>query len=286
MGFVLSGGVVGGVIVQPLFSWLIERAGTWRVGWISAALIVLLVTFLSLFIRSKPSDVGQQPDGFSEGGNGSAVRANRSKVYRTTSNWPLKAILRSRVLWLILVVEIGIRQSFVFITAHGVLHFTDIGFSSMEGALLLSVCVGSSIFSRIPTGWLADRVEPKWIITTALGLMCLSLTSIWLSRSLTLLFGLSAIFGFCFGGLWVMLPTIKGNYFGAETYHHLFGFTHPITSVFVYPSAAIAGFIADHTGSYDFAFLSVAAILALGFASSLFLRPPMRAKDCASSVGL
>jgi MFS family permease len=65
LAILLSGGGIGGFIAAPLLDRVIRLAGgNWRVGWfIVAALSAIVAVVIAVFVKERPADVGQAPDG-------------------------------------------------------------------------------------------------------------------------------------------------------------------------------------------------------------------------------
>ena len=63
LGIVLSAAAFGGFIAAPLYTLIMREAGTWRAGWLAAGTFCALALISSLFMKSKPADIGQFPDG-------------------------------------------------------------------------------------------------------------------------------------------------------------------------------------------------------------------------------
>jgi MFS family permease len=277
MGLVLTGGPMGGFLAQPLFAGLMQRTDSWRIGWLAAALFVLPALALCFFIKNDPRALGQEADGIEpdHAGSGSAGPAPKGhRTYRTPDLWTLKAALSTRTLYLIMSATLAHSLPLSLIMTHGVLHFTDLGFSRMAAASILSFTALGSGLARFPAGWLGDRVEPRWILTAALSLEMMAFIGLWLAPSLTALLALGPLFGFCFGASMVMIPTVLGNYYGPHAFAGLSGFLAPVLVTFEALVPVGGGLIADRTGSYDLAFLLLSAVILAGVVASALMAPP------------
>jgi MFS family permease len=277
LGIVMTGAAVGGFIAQPFFTWVMQSSDSWRIGWLTAGIIVILALVCSFFTRSKPEDLGQHPDGLSPeeaAGAGGGVKAART--YRTSDLWTTREALKTKAVWFLVIVGIAHGMAIITVMAHGVLHFIDSGLTEMQAATVLSVIILGSGAARFPMGWVADRIEPRWIITASLALMMLCLAGIWKTPGMGALMAMGLIFGFGYGAILVMFPAIMGNYFGPDAFAGIIAVLGPSLVVFGAATPVAAGFIADTTGSYDLAFIALIIILIVGTAFSFFMAPPQK----------
>jgi len=79
-----------------------------------------------------------------------------------------------------------------------------------------------------------------------------------------------------------MQPAIIGNYFGAESFAKIYGVMSPVIVSITALVPLAAGIIADRTGSYDLAFITISIVVIFSFLSALMLRPPIQAFDIES----
>ncbi len=278
IGLVMTGAAVGGFLAQPFYTWLMASTGTWRAGWLTGSGFALLAMVCSLLLIGKPEDVGQYPDGLSPD---EATRATQdggksAKTYRTDEKWELKESVKTPILWFFITSIVGHIMVLFLITSHGVLHFTDKGFSGMQAASILSFVILGSGLARFPVGWLGDRVEARWIITITLGVMLVMFIGLWKLTSLKMMIAAGMIFGFCYGSQLIMFPTLLGNYYGPDAFAAINGIVGPLVVFFGAMVPVGAGYIFEKGGSYDLAFIILSIILSVAFAASLFLSPPRK----------
>jgi len=280
IGFVMTGAALGGSIVQPAYTWVIQSTGQWETGWLLSSGCVLVALCLSFRVRSKPSDIGQFPDGLGPTGRASTGNGTSmvDRVYRTPAPWEVREVFRTRTAWLITGVMVPQAMTTILINTHGRLHITDIGYSRMQGATVLMFVILGSGIARLPMGWLGDRIEPRYIVSGALLFMLISFMVFWRGSSFGLLVASGSVFGICFGTLLVMLSTMIANYFGTESYASISACISPFLTVIGAAIPTTAGYAADRLGSYDVPFAVLSAALFLSIIFSLFLSPPRRPK--------
>jgi MFS family permease len=165
----------------------------------------------------------------------------------------------------------------IFITTHGVLHFTDIGFSQMQAALILSLVILGGGLIRLPIGWVGDQIEPRKLITIALSMMLFNV-----NRTLAVVpfqpdnCRRYIIFGLSYGTMVVMHPTIVANYFGPDVFAGINAAIAPFTIIFAACVPTLSGYIFEKTSSYDWPFIILLIVMTLALIASFFLLPPRK----------
>ncbi len=81
----------------------------------------------------------------------------------------------------------------------------------MQAASIMGFIIFGSGVARFPMGALADRIEPRRIISAALFVMMFSLIGLWKAPSMGFLLFVGPCFGFSYGTLLVMQPSIIGE---------------------------------------------------------------------------
>lgn len=277
IGLVMSGAPLGGFVAQPVYTWLMAQTKTWQTGWLTGLFFTLLCLVLVHFVRNKPEDLGQYPDGLgpeevrlAENGPG------RVRAYRTTEIWTLGEVFRTPAIWFITVLLVAqVVPVFMMIT-HGVLHLTDMGLDKMHASYVLGFMLLGTSVARLPMGWVGDRIEPRWIVVGAVLARLIAYTGIWLVPYYPALLVFAFVFGFTYGTTLVLLSTLIANYYGADVFASVIGLLMPIwiASGAIIPVGA--GYAYDYFHSYDLAFIGVNAIIAASLICSLFLKPPRK----------
>jgi sugar phosphate permease len=288
LGIVLSSGAFAGFIAAPLYTLIMQETGTWKAGWLAAGIFCALALITSLFIRNKPADIGQFPDGInpeSASDTLGSVTTEKAKTYRTSESWELREVLRKPVLYLLGLCMVAQLSAIYLFTTHGVLHLTDVGFTRMQSASAIGNLVLFSGLARLPMGFVGDRIEPRWIMTVALGGMGVATVGIWKAPGdFGALLAIMSIFGFCFGSIVPMFPAIIGNYFGPSAFAPITGFLSPFMILIGAPVPVVAGIIYDSFHSYDIAFIYVAILILVAALLAPALVPPEKTKRPPSRV--
>lgn len=280
LGIVLSSAAFAGFIAAPLYTVIMRETGTWRAGWVAAGICCAVSLIACLFIQNKPSDLGQFPDGVDPelaADPNSFAQSRAPRTYRTSESWVLKEVLRTPAVYLLGVCLIAQMSAVYLLTTHGVLHWTDLGFTRLQAGSVIGNLILFSGFARLPIGFVGDRVEPRWIMTVALAGMGLATLGLWKPpASFGALLAIGSLFGFCFGSIAPMFPTILGNYFGPSAFAPITGFLSPIMILIGAPVPLVAGMIYDRVHSYDLAFVYVVIFTLLATVCACGLVPPKR----------
>jgi len=106
LSILLSGGGIGGFVAAKLLNGVILAAhGNWRMGWwVVAGLSALVAVIAAVFVKERPADLGQQPDGIpTDAGSASKGVASGNRTgHITTEQWTYGEVVRSPQLWLML----------------------------------------------------------------------------------------------------------------------------------------------------------------------------------------
>ena len=279
IGLLMTGAPVGGFIAPPVYTWIMTHMGGWRTGWLISTGVLCIALVMSFWVKSKPSDIGQYPDGMApeiartDGKTGSKEGA---RTFRTESAWTLREVLKSPAIWLITGANLSHAMCLGVVIYHGVLHLIDVGYTNMNAAYILSMIIVSSGIVRFPIGWLGDRIEPRWLLLGSLVLTLIGFVGIWKAPSFGALMIIGPIYGFAYGTMLTILPTITGNYYGPEVYASIRGFFGPFVTIIGAAVPTLAGYSVEKLGSYDVIFLVLSIILLGGIGCSIFLSPPQK----------
>ncbi|MCD4657745.1 MAG: MFS transporter [Planctomycetes bacterium] len=128
---------------------------------------------------------------------------------------------------------------------------------------------------RIVWGWLSDRIGRKFAINLMIllqGLMMIGVLFIGKSSS-GLMFAACWI-GFNFGGNFALFPAATADYFGLKNLGSNYGWVFTAYGVGGIFGPIMAGSMYDMTGSYTYAFITIAILLAVALLISLMFRVP------------
>ena len=273
MGIVMMGIGIGGLCIPPLITVFIKGLG-WRGSWRVSALvyIVLVLPALLLFLKDRPSDVGQLPDGADP--NEMADRAQQGEKGVTTQR-----AVRSPAFWLLFGIYVLHMYVLSAVSVNTQAFAEDVGYGITTAALFMSLAVGVSVPSRFLYGWLADRFSTQFVLATvgvflAAGSLALNLFVITLGwRDLRPIVLFALVQGMGIAGFATVLPVLVAKCFGPRNFGKIIGLVMFGFAIGTLLGAPIAAMISDKTGSYSAAWLVCAGIAALSVVLALFIRP-------------
>jgi sugar phosphate permease len=282
LAVVLSGSTIGGIVSAPLLEHIVASSGgDWRVGWwLIAALGLIAVAVSLVFVRNKPEDVGQAPDGGRDsavGGDGSHAPSPHRKVHVTSEDWTFPEVVRSPSFWLVMVCAVGFSSAFVIFLAQGALQIRDLGYSLETAAYLLSAAVAVGLVAHLVTGYLGDHVDPQYIWVVAMALQGAGIALFARANEPWLLYASVALLGIGGSSSMVCQVTLLGNWFGARAYAAVFGLASAVQSTLGAAAPVLAGAYFDRYGTFAPILYGVGFACAGGAVLMLMLRPPSRA---------
>jgi MFS family permease len=271
MSWMMLGIGAGGLLMPPLNEWLIRQVGwrqTWRIG--VALIWLLVIPLIAGFVRTKPADLGLQPDGEAEIGSG---RSRRSGL-------PVKEAVASLSFWTIFAVYVFQLVGLSALNFHFVpFAVQQAKFTSQQAAFFLGITVGFSMAGRLTFGWFADRWSPAVLMAVAgvfltCGPLILVVFVIRLGLAQTsLLWPYAVLFGFGIAGNAIMLPVLVGRCFGELHFSRLQGLMMSGFAVGIVLGIPGAARIFDATGSYEWAFLMCIVAFALSSLLAITVQP-------------
>jgi MFS family permease len=261
LGILLTGTSVGGVLIPPLATPLIERLG-WRVAMAVLSLIIWLLLAPAIFflVRSSPKEIGEFPDGETLAENWEFVSRSGLTFFeaiRTAQFW-IFAIAAALIFYPIFVTS----QQLILQTAR-------IGFTPWQNTFVLSGLFAVSVAGKFLFGYLSDRFTPVRVALVCTAVMFAS-TFILLGLNTTTAFVFLIPFGLGYGGAFVLIQRLVADFFGDRDYPKILGAITIGDTLGAVVGGMITGWLADQAGGdYTAGFYGV--IVATGIAFVLIV---------------
>lgn len=256
VGVFASGNYLSGTLWPPVLQYGIEHGG-WRATYTGvAALCIVSMLPLALYLRRRPP---------SHAGQGTA-RAGVPGV----SPRPLG--LSPHALQILLVIAgVACCVAMAMPQVHIVAYCADLGYGAARGAQMLSVMLAFGIVSRLSFGWISDRIGGLRTLLLGSSLQCFALLLFIPFDGLASLFVIAAMFGLFQGGIVPSYAIVIREYFPAAEAGGRLGLVITATLFGMALGGWMSGAIFDLTGSYRSAFVNGVAWNALNLFIALLL---------------
>ena len=274
-------GTACGQVVIPLVATLLIGLLGWRTACLIMGLggmVILVIAAQSM--RAYPGDaIGTAAH------STTATPTGPPTGSPTGGDQPLSfaAALRTRQFATLCIVQLMFFPSLVTIPVHIAAHGMDLGMAVTSAAALLSVIGGVSIAGRLFIGSAVDRLGGRVAMLICLSFLLVSLLWLrWFADSAWMLFVFAGVYGFAHGGLFTSVSPTIAEFFGMKAHGALFGVVLFCGTIGGAIGPLLAGYIFDHTGSYDMAFNVLALFAVIGLILVATLRPIVNRRSSQS----
>lgn len=288
MSVAFSGVGVGSIIVLPWLQTIIGRDG-WRAAcWATGILVLALLAPLNLLLKSKPEQLGLEPDGdrYSHDARVSSRMTNVVDPAWVAVDWTLARALRTARFWWIAAGYITGMFAWYAVQVHQTKYLVEIGFSPTDAAWALGFVSLAAIPGQIVLGHLSDRIGREWIWTVGsagFAVCYLALLLMAHAPTPTLLYLMVASQGMLGYSLTSVIGAIPAEIFEGQHYGTIFGtlMLAAIGGGAVGPW--LTGLLHDRTGSYTLAFWIAIGCSAVS-AIAIWLAAPREVRAVAGRV--
>lgn len=248
---------VGGIVLTPVAKRLIDDHGlATSTPWLGLIFVAILVPVTLLLVRPDPHADGFAPDG--ERLAAGAVRppatgtlygdAVTSRFYRFVTYGYVLA-LGSQVG--------GIQQLVKLVEDR-----TD----EATASFAITALAATSVVARLVGGRVVSIIPMTHFTAIVAGMQSVALVGVGLSQSRLLIFASIILFGMTIGNLLMMQPLLIAERFGVIDYPKIFGRSQAITIVGVAGGPLLIGWLYDVFGSYEWPYITAAALCLVGTA--------------------
>jgi MFS family permease len=272
LGISAVGTSVGGIALPALVAWSVQTSG-WRTTLESLSLGIALIVlpFVVLTIRGRPSDIGVLP----EGGE-AAAQAHASNV-----ELQLADIIRHPSYW-----YIGLTLGLLFSVYTSILaniapYATGLGATAAQASTLIMVVAVTGLLGKLVFGVAADRINLKLGLWIAMALVFVAFLLLAGEFGYPVMLLATALMGLAAGGMLPVWGAMMAKVFGLVSYGRAMGLMGPLITLMVMPGFVVTGRLFDATGSYRLSLLLFAGIIALG---TLLLAPLKLSETAPSSA--
>jgi MFS family permease len=281
-GIYFTFGALGGV-AGPLMvvAFLRVTDSDWRLYWAVQAVLVGLVGLVCAVAVGGPRWLEQAGTALdrvldAEAKAKNAASITPSGVYHTDHEWSVRDAVRTPQFYVLLAAYFSHLLAGISAASLTQAHLTQLGVAGVGGAVaagMLSLEGLMQVVARLGGGAIGDRVDPRWLLVLAQGLLVVGLLALAQAATPPLMVLYAVGVGIGFGLTVLAVSLLLLNYFGRRNNVELFSLTCLIGAV----SAAgpvIGGAMRDRLGTFAPTFQLFAAVTAAVFVAALFMRPP------------
>jgi MFS family permease len=200
----------------------------------------------------------------------------KSGVIVDDGSFTLREALHTRTFWVLSGTHTLANLAVGAISAHLVLHLTDIGIPDLKAAGVIPIFVGIAFFAQLGGGFIGDKLDKRLILSTGLVIQSISVIVLAYATSYSAAVIFALLWGVGFGGRGPILHALRGDYFGSRYFGSILGIASFPMILGMTATPVLAGLAFDLQDTYKWVFLTTATT---GFMASilvLFAKRPVR----------
>jgi len=269
-----TGVSLGGVILSPVGTWLVERGGVALAALFMGSLVLIVgLPIVWTVIVWDPAEVGLEPDGGAP--DPKVDRANLGDdVQRRV--WSRAEASRTRAFWTILIAFVLVLLAQTGFLLHQIAFLTDRLGSANAAALALSTTAFGSIVARFALGQVADRLDKRLMSAALFVVQGSAVLGLLVFDNRIITYALVMIVGFTIGNVYMMQTLLVAEIFGLVSMGTVFGVISLAAQIGSGLGPFAVGWIEDATGNYTLPFVLGASLTLLSGLIILFAQPPKR----------
>ena len=266
-GFMLSGNGVAIVFSGLFIPWVNASVGAegWRTGWLTIGAISLAISAVAaFFLRNEPGDKGLTPIGETE--SATIPSGKFPKKEKHANKWTM---VHLGCIYALFGATYVVYATFIVTTM-----INERGFGENTAGTFWAAVGGLSIFSGPLFGWLSDRLGRKTGMMLVYTLFTISYVLVAARLPNLFLYASIGIFGLAVWSIPTIMSAAVGDYTGPVRAVKAFGFITLFFGLGQITGPAVAGFLADSTGTFSMAFWLCASLTGGAVLLTSFLKPP------------
>ena len=284
------GNRAGGVAI-PLFTQTLVNIANWRWASFGVGALVLVISVLpsALFLKRKPEDIGQLPDGASPEAAEKAKQqaqegtSTQQRQQRQDVSYTVRQVVRMRSFYLLTVAF-----SLMFIinpatSLHTIPFLTDQGLSTQVAVTTVSLWAATGLVGTLLAGWMADRFNLRIVAGTQYILLGVSFIFLQMVDSTPMAIAWGLYYGLIQGGTFIYQQVILADYYGRESLGAIRGLVWPVQSLANAIGPIAAALVYDQRESYALAFNSFLVLAVIAAVLTYMAKPP-RAQVSSTAI--
>jgi sugar phosphate permease len=280
---IMHSGVGFSGLMLPVVVWLIDTYDMEKAMIVLGAFSLVVVAPIALLIRDRPEKYGLLPDGEPPA---PAESHEESTPATLEPEFTLKAALRTPAFWLLSGAMLFQLMLVSAVNTHMMPYLTSIDIERAAAGLIAGAVPLTSVLGRLGFGWLADRMDHRYIMAAGYGMMGVGMLFFTLTIVVSplLLFAAVPIFSIGFGGSAIVRAPLLRNYFGRKSFGAILGLVSALAVVGNLVGAPMAGWVRDTQHSYFTIWLAFAFAAVVPMTCMLLMRKPQESQARAEAA--
>jgi MFS family permease len=246
MGIAYLGIGVGGMLVPQVARWLNFQFG-WHVALMTLGILMVAIAFPMAWIVKEDPALGPV-----------TADVQAPKV-------PFSSILKSWPFYLLLIGSMCSIGAVAGTSQNLKLFFSiDLKYSQAQAANVMSIVLGASIIGRLAMGWLADRMQKKFVMMIIYALVAVSIPLLYYATTPGVVYVFAFIFGVALGGDYMIIPLMAAELFGVKVMGRVMGLVITADGVAEALAPMLAASLRDQRGSYADGFAALIILAVVG----------------------
>ncbi len=248
---------LGTMVMAPFATYLITSY-SWHTAYLVIGLLAWVVAVpLTRLLKRDPREIGSLPDGAKIGDAEPPPETETSP----SAQHPFLSIVQNRNFWVFAFIWFLFAACLFLIFTHLVPHVTDIGFSPIEAATVLSLLGAASIPGRLLIGIASDRIGRKIAFMVSTLLQAVAIAWLIWAQSLSGLYVFALVYGFFSSGFGCSGAALISDTFGVKNIGTVLGLLEIGFGIGAALGAALGGYTFDVRGNYTVAFIIAAVAM-------------------------
>jgi MFS family permease len=160
----------------------------------------------------------------------------------------------------------------------------DVGLARTAVAAIWSIASLSNIPARLAGGLLGDRLPKNLTLGVSIALMGASVFALATAKSFAAAVLFAVPYGIGWGISTPVMNSIQGEYFGRRSQGVIRGWLQLVGLPLAIAGPVVVGSMADHQGTYRWAFVTLSSVILAGSALAFFATRPKPAPDSDRAV--
>ncbi|MSQ40569.1 MAG: MFS transporter [Dehalococcoidia bacterium] len=281
LGVLMVGAGLTGTLA-PVLAWLIHTY-QWRTTLVIVGVGTWLVCLpVAILVRHRPEKYGMLPDGDPAPTDSAQTGQDKSNSAEIEGVHWSQALKSLRGFWFLAIAGTLSGAAISSTILLLVPHLESVGVPREQAALAITFLTLISLVGRLGLGWLADYVDKRYLLAFAFIIQAVGLVILAFVTEFWMVFPFLIFFGPGYGGGIPVRSVLLAEYFGRRYFGTIQGLQQTVMAIGGIVGPVVTAWIFDIDGSYQRAWLLLAAVTLAATVLILFTRHPREAETWAS----